>query len=131
MEAATDVEIDGCIIMATGVGGDGDTSRGDGGNGIRVISSCVDVAIHDCIIRNTGDRGGGLAPGGVAGKAIFDSVTTVGSLSVFLRNFAHNIANALKYDFQGGGIENGTLVTNPPDNTFRSEKNQFTNAYMS
>ena len=67
----------------------------------------------DCIIRNTGVAvigGSGGSP--VAGKAIFDSVITAGSLSVFLRNFAHNIAN-------------------PPDNAFLLDLNQFANAYMS
>ncbi len=134
IEAATDVEIDGCIIMATGAGGDGDGAGtpGDGGDGIRVLSDCTDVAVHDCIIRDTGAAGtGGSGGSPVGGKAIFDSVTTVGSLSVFLRNFAHNIANSIKYDFQAGGIENGTLVANPPDNTVLSEPNQFVNAYMS
>ncbi len=135
IEAATDVEIDGCIIMATGVGGDGvgTGTPGDGGNGIRVLSDCTDVAVHDCIIRNTGAAGivgSGGSP--VAGKAIFDSVTTLGSLSVFLRNFAHNIANTLKYNFQGDvGAEKGTLVASPPGNTFLLDRNQFVNAYMS
>jgi len=66
----------------------------------------------DCIICNTGVAvigGSGGSP--VAGKAIFDSVLSAGSLSVFLRNFALNIANT-------------------PDNTFLLGRNQFTNAYM-
>jgi len=132
---ATDLEIDGCTIMTTGAGGDGlgTGTPGDGGNGIRVLSNCTDVAVHDCIIRNTGAAGtGGSGGSPVAGKAIFDSVTTSGSLSVFLRNFAHNIANTLKYNFQGDvGAEKGTLVANPPDNTFLLDRNQFVNAYMS
>jgi hypothetical protein len=132
VDGATDVEIDGCTIMATGTGGNGagGGNGGNGGDGIRVLSNCTDVAVHDCIIRNTGAGGTGSVAG-TDGKAIFDSVITAGSLSVFLRNFAHNIANTIKYDFQAGGIEKGTLVANPPDNTALSEPNQFVNAYMS
>jgi len=131
--SSSDVEIDGCIIMATGAGGDNSVSgtNGDGGHGIRVANTCADVAVHDCIIRNTGAGGTGLGLPATKGKAIFDSVTTAGSLSVFLRNFAHNIANTIKYDFQNEGTEKGTQVANPPDNTVLSEPNQFVNAYMS
>ena len=119
---AARVEIDGCIIIATGTGGDGVSVGGVGGDGISIDSSCVDVAVHDCIIRNTGAGENG------DGKAIDDNVAAGTSESIIYRNVAHNIANALRYDFRAIGVEGGVSMTNPPTNIPRA--NQFINFYM-
>ncbi len=128
---ASDAEIDGCTIMETGAGGanTGGGAGGNGGHGIRVMSGSTDVAVHDSIIRTTGGGGTG-PPDGQGGKAVDDDVTDSGEESVFLRNFAHNISNQIKYDLQATNTEQGTVVGQPPGNTVLADGNQFVNAYM-
>lgn len=122
---ASHVEITQSTIFETGAGGDGSTTGGNGGNGIQIDSTASDVEVHNCRIRNTGAGG---SPGGAGGKAILDSVTTAGNYSMIFCNFAHNIANAVKFDLQGGGTEDGISSPNPPDGTVL---NPYANVYVS
>ncbi len=124
------LEIEGCIILKTGDGGDGDAGSGTGGaggEGIWIVSTCADVSVHDCTIRNTGSGGAGNTPG-AAGRAIHDDVGAGANQSIIYRNFAHNIANAVKFDLQASGVEKGVNITNPPTGTV---VNPFANVYVS
>ncbi len=121
-DTVSHVEIRNCTVFQTGSGG---TPNGSGGHGVIIASDVIDAVVYDCHIRNTGN---GAAPGGVGGKAVQDAVTTAGSVSILYRNFAHNIANALKFDVQGTGVEKGILSPNPPDATVI---NPFANVYVS
>ena len=117
VNGSTDVEIADCTIFKTGAGGtSGASTGGDGGQGIFIDNSSTDISVHNCIIRNTGAGGGG-APAGVGGKAIDDNVAVGAAESIIFGNFAHNIANALKYDLQAGGVETGFALSNPPSST--------------
>jgi len=116
VNGSTDVEIADCTIFKTGAGGDGASAEGDGGNGMFIASTSTDISVHNCIIRNTGAAGTGSATG-VAGKAIDDDVAAGAAGSVVFGNFAHNIANATKYDLQASGIESGFSLSNPPSST--------------
>lgn len=123
-DTANHIEVDSCTVFETGVGGDGITG-GDGGHGISIESSAVDVGVHGCRIRNTGAGG---SPGGGGGKAVLDMVTTAGAQSIIFGNFAHNIANPLKFDLRGLGIEQGIKSPNPPDGTVL---NSYANVFVS
>ncbi len=112
-----DVEIADCTIFKTGAGGDGAGSNGDGGHGVFITSTSTDISVHNCIIRNTGAAGGGAGGAGVAGKAVDDDVAAGAAGSVVFGNFAHNIANATKYDLQASGLESGFSLSNPPSST--------------
>ena len=118
-------EISHCTIFGTGAGGNGSSNAGNGGQGIRIESTAVDIGVHDCRIRNTGAGG---SPAGVGGKAVLDGVTTAGAYSMTFSNFAHNIANTIKYDLRGTGTEEGIVSPNPPDGTVL---NPFANVYIS
>lgn len=124
-DTATHAEICHCTVFETGAGGDGSSSGGSGGHGIRIESTAVDIGVHHCRIRNTGLGG---SPGGAAGKAILDSVTTSGAYSIVFSNFAHNIANTIKYDLRSTGTEEGIASPNPPDGTVL---NSLANIYIS
>ncbi len=132
-DIATKIEIDGCTVFSTGAGGRGafGANGGNGGHGIFIDSNCVDVAVHDCIIRNTGNggpSGGGGGSAGVGGKAMDDNVAAGASESVVYRNVAYYITNAIRFDLQASGSEDGVAMVNPPDN--RSIGNQFVNFYL-
>ncbi len=117
---AHQIEIKNTIIIGTGNGGDAGAVTGTGGNGgdgIFIASTCIDVSVRDCTIRNTGAGGLGMTASGEGGKAVDDNVTTVTNLSMIYANFAHNIANDIKYDIQAEGLESGILVPNPPTGT--------------
>jgi hypothetical protein len=119
VNGSTDVEIADCTIFKTGKGGDnglGSGPNGDGGNGIFIATASTDISVHNCIIRNTGAAGTG-GSGGTAGKAIDDDVAAGAAGSVIFSNFAHNIANATKFDLQAGGVESGFALSNPPSST--------------
>ena len=124
-DTVSHVEIAECTIFGTGHGGDGDSTGGDGGHGIQIDSTAVDVGVHHSRIRNTGAGG---SPSGVGGKAVLDSVTTSGAVSVLFSNFAHNISNAIKFDLAGTGTEKGILSPNPPTGVVI---NSFANVYVS
>ena len=117
-------EISRCTLFGTGAGGDGSSAGGDGGHGVRIESTTDDIGVHDCRIRNTGVAG---SPSGTAGKAVLDEVTTAGKYSMVFSNFAHNIANAVKFDLRGTGTEGGISTPNPPDGTVL---NPFANVYV-
>lgn len=129
---AQGAEINECTVLATGNGGVGGAVSGvggDGGDGIKIESTCIDISVRNCTIRNTGTgsvMGGGGA--GVNGKAIDDDVTTIANLSMIYSNFAHNIANSIKYDLQATGIEQGVAMPNPPTSTVI---NTFANVFAS
>lgn len=125
IDTVNHVEVAHCTIFSTGSGGDGTTAGGNGGHGIRIESGAVDIGVHDCRIRNTGSGG---SPGGIGGKAVFDEVTVSGAESILVSNFAHNIANSIKFDIAGGGTEKGVQSPNPPDGTVI---NPFANVYIS
>ena len=117
VNGATDVEIADCTIFKTGAGGSGGSSDGSGGDGIFIASTSTDISVHNCIIRNTGAAGTGGGGGGVAGKAIDDDVAADAAASIIFGNFAHNIANAIRFDLQATGVEQGFDVSNPPTST--------------
>lgn len=123
-ETANHIELDDCTVFETGAGGDGSTAGGNGGNGIQIASTAIDIGVRGCRIRNTGAGG---SPGGLGGKAIVDAVTTAGAYSIVFRNFAHNIANTIKFDLRGTGTEEGIASPNPPNGT---SLNPFANVYV-
>lgn len=123
-DTANHIELDKCTVFETGRGGDGATTGGNGGHGIQIDSSAVDVGIHDCRVRNTGIGG---TPSGLGGKAIVDAVITSGAYSMIFSNFAHNIANEIKFDLRGTATEQGIASPNPPDSTVI---NPFANVYV-
>jgi len=106
---STQVAISNCIISDTGLRGTGEID-GDGGNGVLIGSSNVDIAVHHCTISNTGF-------GTVEGKAVDDNVAAGANASKVYANFAHDIANAIKFDLQASGIEGGFELSNPPSST--------------
>ncbi len=116
-------------MLETGDGGAGGVSGtgGNGGNGMFVESTALDVAIRNSSMRNTGAGGTG-STAGAGGKAIEDDVTTVANLSMIYANFAHNIANTIKFDLQGTGLEQGIAIANPPTSTV---VNSFANIFVS
>lgn len=124
-DSANHIEITQCTIFETGDGGNGSVAGGNGGHGVHIESTAEDIGLHACRIRNTGNGG---SPGGLGGKAILDEVTTAGKHSIIFSNFAHNISNAVKFDLQGGGTEDGISSPNPPDGTVL---NSFANIYVS
>ena len=124
-DTATHAEISHCTIFGTGAGGDGSRNGGNGGHGIRIESTAIDIGIHNCRIRNTGLGG---SSGGIGGKAVLDAVATAGAYSMVFSNFAHNIANTIKYDLRATGTEEGIVSPNPPDGTVL---NSFANVYVS
>ncbi len=117
VNGSTDVEIADCTIFKTGAGGNGAGAEGDGGDGIFIDSSSTDVSVHNCIIRNTGAAGTGGPASGVDGKAIDDNVVAGPAASVVFGNFAHNIANTIRFDLLASGIEKGFALANPPSST--------------
>ncbi len=117
VNGSTDVEIADCTIFKTGDGGDGASAEGDGGKGIFIDSTSTDVSVHNCIIRNTGAAGTGGPSSGVGGKAIDDDVAAGAAASIIFGNFAHNIANAIRFDLQASGGEDGFSLSNPPSST--------------
>ena len=125
---ATETEIIDTTILYTGNGGNGSVTTGSGGHGVFIDINALDTVLRNCTIRNTGASGVGGGSGGVAGKAVLDYVTAVANLSMVYSNFAHNIANAIKYDLQGLGTEQGVALANPPTATV---VNPFANVFVS
>jgi parallel beta-helix repeat protein len=115
LSGANSVEILNCFVETTGRGGNATVPVGgsSGGHGIQIDSGAVGVAVTNCVIRNTGAAGTGTSSSnGLAGRAVNDLVTTLSS-QVF-SNFAHDIANATKFDLQATNIESGIKTPNPP-----------------
>jgi hypothetical protein len=83
--------------------------------------------VRNCTLRNTGFGGTGT-PNGVDGRAVQDLQTTTADFSMIFSNFAHNIANSIKYNIQNTGVESGVLTPNPPTSTVI---NSFANVYAS
>lgn len=124
-------EILECIVFSTGNGGNGGTgvtTGGDGGHAVSIGETAVDTSVRNCTLRNTGTGGTGGSASGENGRAVNDLVTTVGNLSMIFSNFAHNIANAVKYNIQSTGLESGVLTPNPPTSTVI---NPLANVYAS
>ncbi len=117
VNGSTDVEIADCTIFKTGAGGAGDVTNGNGGHGIFIASTATDISVHNCIIRNTGAAGGGGGTAGSGGEAIDDDVAAGAAVSIIFGNFAHNIANAIRFDLQASGGEDGFSLSNPPSST--------------
>lgn len=115
------IEIRDCSIFEMGNGG---TPNGNGGHGILIESGVLGVGVYGCTIRNTGIGDGA----GVGGKAIWDMVTDPTGHSIIYRNVAYYIANSLKFDLQGAGIEKGVSSPTPPDGTVL---NPLANIYFS
>lgn len=134
--SGTNIEIDRCFIYETGAGGNntggatGTSDGGDGGNGVGIKTDAVSAAVHDCIIRNTGAGGTGPDADGVGGKAVEELLPAGPGESFVWRNVAHNIANAVKYDLQAGGTEDGVFMAYPPPNS-TVIGNQFVNFFYS
>ncbi len=128
VETAVETEVTDTTILFTGNGGDGSDTRGDGGDAVFIDSDSLDTVIRNCTMRNTGAAGGGAGGGGRAGRAIQDEVTTVANLSMSYANFAHNIANTIKFNLQGLGTEQGVALANPPTATV---VNSFANVFVS
>ena len=128
MTAGTiEIDIANCTILKTGDGGTSSSGTGgDGGHGVNIPSGCVDVSVHKCMIRNTGAAGSG-SPSGTGGKAILDAVAAGGTESKIFGNVAHNIANAIKFDLQASGVEEGWQLLSPPDSTAVSK---YANVYV-
>lgn len=124
-DTAHHIELDSCTVFETGGGGDGGTTGGNGGHGIYIESTAVDVGVHNCRIRNTGTGG---SPDGQGGKAIRDAVITAGAYSMVFSNFAHNIANDIKFDLRGTNTEQGIVTPYPPDATVI---NSYANVFVS
>lgn len=127
VEAATETEVTDTTILFTGNGGTGFVSGGVGGDAVFINSGAEDTVIRNCTMRNTGAAGAG-PPGGRAGRAIEDQVIIVANLSMCYSNFAHNIANSIKYNLQAAGTEQGVALANPPTATV---VNSFANAFVS
>lgn len=123
---ATESEITDTTILFTGSGGSSDTTNGNGGNGFNVESTALDTVIRNCTIRNTGAAGG--MGSGTDGYAILDAVVIVANLTMSYSNFAHNIANSVKYALQGFTTEQGIALSNPPTTTL---VNPFANVFAS
>ncbi len=129
--SGTNIQIYNSTIMRTGSGGNGGATSGvggDGGNGFDVQSGASDVTIRNNRIKNTGSAGTGGGGSGVAGKAVDDNVTVTANLSMIYSNFAHNIANSIKFDLQATGVESGIFIPNPPTSTVI---NPLANVYAS
>lgn len=132
--AATETEVNNCTILSTGHGGNGtgtgNPNGGNGGNGIFIASTAIDTVVRGCTIRNTGTGGlpNGTGTNGIDGKAALDLVVIVANLSFFYQNFAHNIANSIKFDLQGTGLEQGVAIANPPTATV---VNPYANVFIS
>ncbi len=60
--------------------------------------------------------------------AIDDNVIITADFSLIYSNFAHNIANTIKYDLQAMGVESGVALPNPPTATVI---NPYANVYAS
>ncbi len=122
-------EISECIVFSTGTGGDGNGggNGGDGGHAVYIGASAVDTSVRNCTFRNTGFGGAG-AVAGTDGRAVNDLQVTAGDLSMIFSNFAHNIANSVKYNIQNTGLESGILTPNPPTSTVI---NPLANVYAS
>jgi hypothetical protein len=128
-DGATETEVIDTTILYTGNGGAAATD-GRGGHGVYIDGSATgafDTVIRNCTIRNTG-AGGDPMDTALGGKAVLDGVTAVANLSMVYSNFAHNIANAIKYDLQGLGTEQGVALANPPTATV---VNPFANVFVS
>ncbi len=111
---ASVAQVSNCIISDTGAGGSGAVAGGDGGNGVFIGASNADISVHNCTISNTGASGGGPS---VAGKAVDDNVAAGAAASKIYANFAHDIANTIKFDLQASGVESGFALSNPPSST--------------
>ncbi len=122
-------EIINCIVFSTGNGGNGTTpaNGGAGGHGVDIASTVIDSSVRNCTFRNTGSGGTG-ATAGTNGRAVNDAQVTAGNLSMIFSNFAHNIANSVKYNIQNTGLESGVLTPNPPTSTVI---NPLANVYAS
>ncbi len=123
-------EIIECIVFSTGNGGnagDGATTGGDGGSAVFILSG-IDTSVRNCTMRNTGVGGTGGAANGADGRAVEDLQTVTANFSMIFSNFAHNIANAVKYNIQNTGVESGVLTPNPPTSTVI---NPLANVYAS
>jgi len=108
----TKIAVSNCIISDTGAGGSGPGGFApDGGNGVFIGASNADISVHNCTISNTGTAGD------VAGKAVDDNVAAGANASKIYANFAHDIANATKFDLQASGVESGFALSNPPSST--------------
>ena len=129
---AADIEIDRCLIYQTAAGGNNTAggTGGAGGHGIAISADPNNVAVHDCVIRNTGAGGTGGGGNGADGKAVEDLKPAGTGESFVWRNVAHNIANAVKYDLQAGGTEDGVFMAYPPPNS-TIIGNQFVNFFYS
>lgn len=111
----TKVAVSNCIISDTGAGGNG-TTGGNGGSGVFIGSSNTDISVRNCTISNSGAAGTGGSP--TAGFAINDDVAPgTGATSKIYANFAHDIANAINFDLQASGSEQGFALSNPPTST--------------
>ncbi len=122
------VKILDTIIVETGDGGNATTGvGGDGGNGIQIDANTIDATVRNCTIQQTGIAGSG-GTSGSGGKAVDDNVSTVDNLSMIFGNFAHNIANSIKFDLQNSGLEEGILTPNPPQSVVI---NPLANVYAS
>ena len=126
--SSTETEVTDTTILFTGNGGNGGTTTGSGGDAVFISSLSVDTVIRNCTMRNTGAAGTGGGSGGRGGRAIEDDVTTVVNLSMSYSNFAHNIANAIKFNLQATGVEQGVALANPPTATV---VNSFANVFVS
>ena len=126
---ATETEITDSTVLSTGNGGDGAGAgtNGNGGNGVKIESDAIDTVLRNCTIRNTGSAGTGGAAG-IDGKAVDDDVIMVATASMVYSNFAHNIANTIKFDLQQAGTEQGVPMPNPPTATVI---NSFANVFVS
>jgi parallel beta-helix repeat protein len=121
-------EIINCIVFSTGNGGtDPVTTGGDAGHAIFIGATAVDTSVRNCTLRNTGTGGAGT-PSGLDGRAVQDLQTTAANFSMIYSNFAHNIANSVKYNIQNTGVESGVLTPNPPTSTVI---NPLANVYAS
>ncbi len=125
---ATESEISEIKILFTGNGGNGATTNGNGGHGIYIQSTAIDNTVRNSTIRNTGAAGAGAGTAGIAGRAVTDEVTIVANASMVYANFAHNIANSVKYALQGLTNEQGIAIANPPN---ASVVNSFANVFVS
>ncbi len=129
--SATETEVTDCTILSTGNGGNGGGAgtNGNGGDGVNIQAGALDTVIRNCTIRNTGAAGTGGSGGSPrAGRAVTDAVTTVANLSMVYANFAHNIANSVKYALQGTIVERGIALANPPTT---GAVNPYANVFVS